>query len=211
MKDLYDILKKIYGKVGKWWPGTPQEIVVSAVLTQNTNWKNVERALENIYKYTSEDRILEFLYEIPLEELAQLIKPAGFYNLKAKRLKNLLNYLKEYDFNLERIKKIDNLRDKLLEINGIGKETADSILLYALDIPVFVVDAYTKRLLKRIYGIEKEKYDEIQEIFYKYYPKDVKLYQEFHGLIVEHSKAVCRKKPLCDICKMSVNCKKKNI
>ncbi|MBB6062095.1 endonuclease-3 related protein [Thermosipho japonicus] len=208
MKDLYKLLLKAYDNVGKWWPGTSEEIVVTAVLTQNTNWRNVERALENIYKNKTKENLLEYLYELPVDYLAELIKPAGFYNLKARRLKNLLSFLKEYDFELSKIKGLKNLREKLLKINGIGKETADSILLYAFEIPVFVVDAYTKRLLKRMYGINLSEYDDVQSLFYENYPKDVKLFQELHGLIVEHSKAVCRKNPICSECKISDNCKK---
>lgn len=208
LKNLYKLLLKAYGSVGKWWPGTSEEIIVTAVLTQNTNWKNVERAIENIYKNKTKEKLLEYLYELPVDYLAELIKPAGFYNLKARRLKNLLSFLKEYDFDLSKIKRLENLREKLLKINGIGKETADSILLYALEIPVFVVDAYTKRLLKRMYNINLSDYDSVQNLFYENYPKDVKLFQELHGLIVEHSKAVCRKNPICSECKISDNCKK---
>ncbi len=208
MKNLYKLLLKAYGNVGKWWPGTSEEIIVTAVLTQNTNWKNVEKALENIYENKTKKNLLEYLYELPVDYLAELIKPAGFYNLKARRLKNLLSFLKEYNFELSKIKSLKNIREMLLKINGIGKETADSILLYALEIPVFVVDAYTKRLLKRMYDINLSDYDSVQNLFYENYPKDVKLFQELHGLIVEHSKAVCRKNPICSECKISYNCKK---
>ncbi|ANQ53984.1 endonuclease [Thermosipho sp. 1063] len=197
---LYDVLKATYGNLGKWWPGDKEEILITAVLTQSTNWKNVEYAMENIYKLTNKERLLGFLYKLPKDELANLIKPAGFFNIKAERLKNLLEFFKKYNFNLDTVSREENLRDKLLKIKGVGKETADSILLYVFEKPVFVVDAYTKRILNRIYNLRLEDYDEIQELFYKYYPKDVQLYQEFHGLIVEHAKRYCRKKPLCDSC-----------
>ncbi|WP_332829057.1 hypothetical protein [Thermosipho africanus] len=105
IKKLYDDLYSIYGDVGKWWPGTPEEIFVSAVLTQNTNWKNVEKALENIYKYTNQKDILKDLHNFSIQKIAELIKPAGFYNLKAERLKNLLSFLSIFDFDIEKMKK----------------------------------------------------------------------------------------------------------
>ncbi|APT73551.1 endonuclease [Thermosipho melanesiensis] len=206
LKNLYNLLKKEYGKLGKWWPGTSTEILITAILTQNTNWKNVEKAMENIYKFTTKDNLLFFLYDTPKEKLAEIIKPAGFFNIKAERIKNLLNFLKKRNFNLKYVEKEPNLREKLLKIKGIGKETADSILLYAFEFPIFVVDAYTKRLLKRIYGLNIEDYDKIQELFHKNYPKDTRLYQEFHGLIVEHAKKYCRKKPLCSKCFFGKKC-----
>jgi len=212
IKKLYDDLYSIYGDVGKWWPGTPEEIFVSAVLTQNTNWKNVEKALENIYKYTNQKDILKDLHNFSIQKIAELIKPAGFYNLKAERLKNLLSFLSISDFDIEKMKKMDEnlFRKKLLEIKGIGKETADSILLYALNKPFFVVDAYTKRLIDRIYKIKEKDYDKVQKIFYEAYPKNTELYQKLHGLIVEHAKLICRKKPLCNLCKLSSKCSFKN-
>jgi endonuclease-3 related protein len=208
IKNLYKELYKIYGDVGKWWPGTPEEIFISAVLTQNTNWKNVEKALKNIYKYTNSKNILKVLYNFTQQEIAELIKPAGFYNLKAERLKNLLSFLSKFDFDIEKLKKLDGvfLRNELLKIKGIGKETADSILLYALNKPFFVVDAYTKRIIGRMYGIKEKNYDKVQRIFYEAYPKDTYLYQKLHGLIVEHAKSKCRKNPLCSVCELSLKC-----
>ncbi|HOJ93877.1 MAG TPA: endonuclease [Fervidobacterium nodosum] len=200
-QDFYSILKGIHGTLGKWWPGKREEIIVSAVLTQNTNWKNVERALNNIKEVCSGD-ILICLHNLPDEQLTNLIRPAGFYNIKAKRLRQLLNWLANYEFKLDKIAEKDafELRKELLEINGIGKETADSIILYAFEKPIFVIDAYTKRLLKRIFGIEFSNYDEYREFFEDNYKKTVELYQEFHGLIVEHAKLYCTSKPKCDIC-----------
>ncbi|AFG36055.1 putative endonuclease III-like protein [Fervidobacterium pennivorans DSM 9078] len=210
LENLYEILREIHGPQGKWWPGTPEEIIVSAVLTQNTNWKNVEKALENIKEYCKKD-ILHCLAKMSTEEISFLIKPAGFFNVKAQRLKNLLTWLKSYNFDLEKIKtkSIEEIRDELLSVKGIGKETADSIILYALELPVFVVDAYTKRLLDRLLGIKLKEYDEYRLLFEKTYPRDVALYQEFHGLIVEHAKALCRTNPLCATCPVE-SCKYKN-
>ncbi|MBO8161901.1 MAG: endonuclease III domain-containing protein [Thermosipho sp. (in: Bacteria)] len=209
MKNLYNDLLEIYGDVGKWWPGTPEEIIITSVLTQNTNWKNVEKALENIYSFSNNSKNLLFnLHKLPKNKLSELIKPAGFYNIKAERLKNLLDFLSRYKFKIESLKSIDtyHLRNQLLKIKGIGKETADSILLYALDKPIFVVDAYTKRIIKRIYNINEKEYDKVQEIFHNAYPESTELFQKLHGLIVEHAKALCRKKPLCDQCPINSKC-----
>ncbi|QTA38386.1 endonuclease [Thermosipho ferrireducens] len=204
LENLYYILKDIYGELGKWWPGSSEEIFVTAILTQNTNWKNVEKALENIYQMiTADGSLLKKLNSLNEEKIAELIKPAGFYNLKAMRLKNLLSYLSRYDFNIEILKKKRNvyvIREELLNINGIGKETADSIILYALEKPIFVIDSYTRRLVNRMYDKNYKKYDELQNMFLSKYPADVKLYQELHGLIVEHSKKFCRKNPRCKEC-----------
>ncbi|WP_448379469.1 endonuclease [Fervidobacterium sp.] len=210
LENLYETLREIHGPQGKWWPGTVEEIIVSAVLTQNTNWKNVEKALENIKKHCKND-ILHCLAKMSTEEISVLIKLAGFFNVKAQRLKNLLKWLKNYDFDLEKIKtkSIGEIRNELLSVKGIGKETADSIILYALELPIFVVDAYTKRLLDRLLGIKLKEYDEYRLLFETTYPKDVALYQEFHGLIVEHAKTFCRTKPLCETCPIE-SCRYKN-
>jgi len=208
LEELHEELRSIHGPVGKWWPGTPEEIMVTAILTQNTNWKNVERAMRNIEEALGKDDILEKLSSLSTERIAQLIRPAGFFNIKAERLKALLEFLKEYDFNLEFLKEIPAgiLRELFLKIKGIGKETADAILLYALEKPIFVVDSYTKRLLARIFNIELKDYDEIQKLFMSCYPPDVRLYQELHGLIVEHAKRFCSKNPKCRECPLGKKC-----
>ncbi|MGC9772572.1 endonuclease III domain-containing protein [Fervidobacterium islandicum] len=199
--ELYDQLKSIHGELGKWWPGTTEEIIVSAVLTQNTNWKNVQKALENIRNNCEED-ILTCLTKKSEQELSALIKPVGFFNIKAERLKNLLKWIEKYDLDIQAIKQLgtERVREELLSIKGIGKETADSIILYALELPIFVVDAYTKRILERILNIKFKEYDEYRLLFESFYPKNVPLYQEFHGLIVEHAKAFCKTKPRCEMC-----------
>ncbi|MCD6550673.1 endonuclease III domain-containing protein [Thermotoga sp.] len=208
LKELYRKLRSIHGPVGKWWPGTPEEIVVTAILTQNTNWKNVERAMKNLKDTLSGSDLLKQLFLLPTERIAKLIRPAGFFNVKAERLKALLEFLKEYDFNLERLKRMptDTLRELLLKIKGIGKETADAILLYALEKPIFVVDSYTKRLLVRIFNIELKDYDDIQKLFMSHYSPDVHLYQKLHGLIVEHAKKFCSKAPKCARCPLRKEC-----
>ncbi len=202
---IYKIFYESYGPQG-WWPAESWfEVVVGAVLTQNTSWKNVEKAILNLKHNGLLDP--EKLYALSDQELTVLIKPAGFYNIKAQRLKNLMNLLKEYDFEFERLLK-NISREKLLSVKGIGKETADSILLYAFNIPVFVVDNYTKRIFHRLGVVsEKDDYDSIQKLFHLI-PSDVKIYQEYHALIVKHAKDICTKnKPLCERCAVENYCK----
>ena len=187
-----------------WWPGdTPFEVMVGAVLTQNTNWINVSKAINNLKK---EDLLsFEKLHDLPVEVLAEKIKPAGYFNLKAARLKNLLDFIgKEYNGALEEMFALDiySLREEILTVKGIGPETADSILLYAGNKPVFVVDTYTHRIFARHNIIaEEEGYYEIQEYFTLSLPEDVALFNEYHALIVRLGKEFCKKsKPLCSQC-----------
>jgi endonuclease-3 related protein len=201
--EIYEILLEHFGPQG-WWPGdTPFEIMVGAVLTQNTNWSNVSRAIDNLKK----EGLLTFekLHELEIEQLAERIKPAGYFNLKAARLKNLLNFIaEEYNGFLEDMFAEDaiSLREKILTVKGIGPETADSILLYAGSMPVFVVDAYTHRIFSRHNVIaEEDGYYEIQEHFTLSLPEDVSLFNEYHALIVRLGKEFCKKsRPLCKQC-----------
>jgi len=201
--EIYEILLEHFGPQG-WWPGeTPFEIMVGAVLTQNTNWTNVSKAIDNLKK----ENLLSFskLHDLPVEALAEKIKPAGYFNLKAARLKNLLNFIaQEYNGSLEDMlaMEINTLREEIITVKGIGPETADSILLYAGGKPVFVVDAYTHRIFARHNIIaEEEGYHEIQEYFVLSLPEDVALFNEYHALIVRTGKEFCKKsKPLCSQC-----------
>jgi len=186
-----------------WWPGdTPLEIMVGAVLTQNTNWTNVEKALVNLKE--ADLMHLEKLADTPTFILAELIRPSGYYNLKASRLHNLIRTITSGNDNLESFFADDlySLREKLLKIKGIGPETADSILLYAAGKPIFVIDAYTHRVLLRHDLIwEESDYHEIQELFMGSLPEDVAIYNEYHALLVMVGKEFCRKNnPLCDNC-----------
>ena len=200
---IYTTLYKSFGPQ-HWWPGeTPFEIMIGAILTQNTNWKNVEKAISNI---KNKDLLNPFkLNSISNNELQTLIKPSGFYRLKAKRLKNFLEYfIKDFNGSIENMKKLDRdkLRDYLLSIKGIGKETADSIILYALSKAIFVVDTYTQRILSRHNLIKLgEDYELIQSIFHNTLPENVKLFNEYHALLVKIGKEFCFKNsPLCDKC-----------
>ena len=202
---IFDGLYSTYGPQD-WWPAESQfEVIVGTVLTQNTAWHNVAIAIDNLKMKGLME--LERLLKADPEYVRSLIKPVGFFNVKYKRLMNLLGYLSKHSDNLERFQHlpITDLRDELLAIDGIGHETADSILLYAFDRPIFVVDAYTRRLFSRLgYDwIEKAKYGEIQEFMMGQSPYDHKLYNEFHALIVVHCKEICRKKPLCWGCFLS--------
>ena len=207
-KNLEEIYKRLFAKFGaqNWWPGDTQiEIIVGAILTQNTNWGNVERAITNL----KAKRLLspKRLKEMPSKRLASLIKPAGYFNVKAKRLKSFISFLfKEYQGSIIKMFKEDtiSLRTKLLNVNGIGPETADSILLYAGAKPIFVVDAYTKRILFRHSLIDKRSdYSEIQNIFMDNLQQDTKFFNEYHSLIVRLGKEICKTKPLCEACPLN--------
>jgi endonuclease III related protein len=200
--EAYKLLFKEFGPQN-WWPGeTPFEVMVGAILTQNTNWKNVEKAITNL----KEQNLLEpdRINNISQDRLASLIRPAGYYNIKAKRLKNFIErYISDFGGDPEKLKdlSLEEAREWLLSINGIGPETADSILLYALEKPSFVVDAYTNRVLERHNMIpEAITYDDLQEIFMDNLKPDTALFNEYHALIVRLAKDFCRKKPLCDEC-----------
>jgi endonuclease-3 related protein len=206
MNELLMIHKKLYRCFGpqNWWPGdTPFEIAVGAVLTQNTNWGNVEKAIQNLKK----QGVLSSrgIHGLSVKELALLIKPAGYFNVKAKRLRSFLDFLmNEYHGRMENMAREDltQLRPKLLGIHGIGPETADSILLYALEKPIFVIDAYTKRILSR-HGImaSDRSYAEFQELFQASLKRDLHLYNEYHALFVRVGKTFCRRtNPLCEKC-----------
>lgn len=200
---IYRELFKAFGPQG-WWPGDgPFEVLVGAVLAQNTNWGNVERAIKNLK--AAGKLSPEGLHRTKLPELAQLIRPAGYFNVKAKRLKNLIDWFFEnYSGNLKEMfsEKLDPLREGLLSVNGIGRETADSILLYAGDMPSFAVDAYTYRVLSRHLLIPDDStYEEIKSFFEDNLPKDVQLYNEYHALLVKVGKDYCKpRNPRCREC-----------
>jgi endonuclease-3 related protein len=206
MVKLPEIYQRLFHAFGPqhWWPGdSPFEIAVGAILTQNTNWGNVEKAIHNLKKHNA--LAAKTIHDMPVQKLAELIKPAGYFNVKAKRLKNFMHFLmNKYQGSMKRIGNEDMqvIRKNLLDVNGIGPETADSILLYALGKPVFVIDAYTKRVLSRhgIMGDDKS-YDEFQELFHSALKRDVKLYNQYHALFVKVGKVYCRKqRPLCERC-----------
>ncbi|MDR3088488.1 MAG: endonuclease III domain-containing protein [Desulfobulbaceae bacterium] len=200
---IYQLLLARFGPQ-HWWPAdSPFEVLVGAILTQNTSWKNVRQALDNLRQHG----LLDFaaLESLPLEELAALIKPAGYHGVKARRLKNLLAMLRRaYDGDIAALARDTPTaaREQLLAVNGVGPETADAILLYAAGHAVFVVDAYTHRVFRRHFLVpEESEYEEIQSIFMAALPTDAALFNEYHALIVELGKRHCKKtRPLCAGC-----------
>jgi endonuclease-3 related protein len=197
--NIYTILFDAFGRQ-YWWPGdSPFEIAVGAILTQNTNWANVVKAINNL---KAKDLLnAHSINEISHTELAQIIRPSGYFNVKAKRLKTFISFLvNNFDGAIENMGLLETmkLRQQLLNVNGIGPETADSILLYAVNKAVFVVDVYTRRIISR-HGLMdyNSSYDNIQRLFHENLDTDIKLYNEFHALFVETGKNFCKPKPNC--------------
>ena len=200
-----NIYERLYQSIGplKWWPAdSPFEVIIGAILTQNTSWTNVEKAI----KVLKEKNLLDprRLYSLREKALAQAIKSSGFFNLKAKRIKSFLRFLFEhYQGSIDRMfsEDTETLREKMLKINGMGPETVDSILLYAGGKPVFVVDAYTRRILLR-HGLISEKagYEEMQHLFMDCLEKDAALFNEYHALLVHTGKHHCKKQHNCTLC-----------
>jgi endonuclease-3 related protein len=204
-----DVYRRLHDAFGPqhWWPGeSPFEVLIGAVLTQNTSWRNVERAIANLRQAD----LLEphALYRVPAAELESLIQPAGYFRVKTRRLRSLLEFLIErYDGSLEAMFRTDatQLRAELLAVHGIGPETADSILLYAGGLPSFVVDAYTHRVLARHGWIAFEAdYHQIQDYLEQQLPRDTAVYNEYHALLVRLGKDYCRKAgPRCGECPLA--------
>ena len=198
--------RRLYAHFGPqdWWPGeSGLEVMVGAILTQNTNWNNVEKAIANL---KGADLLrLPTLSELPQALLAEYIRPAGYYNVKAARLHNLLRLIRErYDDSLENLfaLPLPELRQQLLAVRGIGPETADSIILYAAGKPIFVVDSYTQRILLRHNLIDETcDYHTLQELFMDNLPADVAMFNEYHALLVRTGNRFCKKSnPLCENC-----------
>jgi len=207
--ELYDVLIDSFGPQ-EWWPAeTTFEVAVGAILTQNTNWTNVCKAIDNLRQ--GGFLTFERMAALSVDELAGLIRPSGYYNIKAQRLKNFLEMIRDdYDGELESLfqESTDRAREVLLSVRGIGPETADSILLYGGNHPVFVVDAYTHRIFSRHQLIEEESdYHSIQQVFLDALSPDAEMFNEYHALIVRVGKEYCKKKkPLCDGCPLRVLC-----
>lgn len=202
LKEIYKRLYQFYGPQ-KWWPASTRfEVIVGAILTQNTAWANVEKAITGLKKTGALSP--QNLKKIHVKRLARLIRPSGYYNIKAKRLKNFISFLySAYDGSLRKMssENTPELRRRLLEVSGIGPETCDSILLYALGKKSFVVDAYTKRVFSRHSLIKKDApYHEVQKFFMDNLPREKKLYNEYHALIVRLGKEFCRAKARCNAC-----------
>jgi len=226
MIDLLKIYNSLFATFGPqlWWPVTEEgkllpeysggpknekqqlEVCFGAILTQNTSWKNVENAIVELNKNDLIDA--KKIKKIENKKLARIIKSSGYHNQKAKKLKNFCDFLlKNYNGKLNLLfkKDINELRKQLLSMNGIGPETADSIILYAAKKPIFVIDAYTKRIMSRI-GYKEKTYEELQNLFMHNIPNNEKLFNEYHALLVELGKNICKKEPLCKKCPINNDC-----
>ncbi len=218
IQTLYKELLNKYGKQG-WWPiqgryhpedySYPKdqkqvfEICLGSILTQNTSWTSVDKALKNLKRSNALD--IKGLKRLSEGKLRELIKPTGYYNQKARYIRNFIIFF-------EKLEGKTPARHELLDVIGIGPETADSMLLYAFKQPIFVVDAYTKRIFLRLGLIEKKApYQDIQKLFMENLPKDHELFNEYHALIVEHAKQHCNTKKICDGCCLKKICKNNNI
>ena len=204
---LYHSLHSHYGDLA-WWPADSAfEIAVGAILTQNTDWRNVEKALANLK--SANVLSIEAILETSTDQLEMLVRPSGYFRMKADRLKQLCEFLQSNSFDVLKQLGPNQARERLLSVKGVGPETADDIVLYALDIPSFVIDTYTRRLLER-FGLysSKLKYPELQAAFHQQLPEDASLFKQYHALIVEHAKVSCRKKPLCESCVLKETCPK---
>lgn len=211
MPELIKIYRQLLDHYGprNWWPAdSPFEVAVGAILTQNTNWSNVEKAIANLCSADCLD--CQKLCDLNRQELEALIRPSGFFRQKAERLQLFCQYLHvNHQGSLEKLlsQPLETARPELLQLKGVGPETADSILLYAGGQPSFVVDAYTGRLFGRIGMLNgTEKYEQIRALFMDRLPSQSDLYNEYHALIVIHCKEHCRKRPLCSDCPLEGDC-----
>ncbi|WP_010529167.1 endonuclease III domain-containing protein [Lentibacillus jeotgali] len=201
---IYSRLFKYYGPQ-KWWPAdTSFEMMIGAILVQNTSWHNAEKALANIKPYLAP----ELMEKLATGEMAEMIRPSGFFNVKAKRINAFLKWFKTYHCDIGVIKQIDRqrLRNELLNINGVGRETADVMLLYAFDKPIFVVDNYARRIFYRIGFNMPKTYDAFRNEVEGTMAGDLELFNEFHALLVEHAKSHCKKTPICEGCPLLEMC-----
>ena len=226
MVKIYSIYMDLRSNLGPqlWWPVTSEgqfipeysggpknekqqlEVCFGAILAQNTTWKNAEKAIIELNKNHLID--VKKILEISNEKLSGIIKSSGYHNQKTKKLKNFCNFLSfNHNGNLQKFfqNNIKRLREELLSVNGIGPETADSIMLYAAKKPIFVIDAYAKRIINRV-GFKEASYDELQQLFMKSLPNSEKLFNEYHALLVELGKNICKKEPLCSKCPINVCC-----
>jgi endonuclease-3 related protein len=209
---LFKALLEHYGP-RHWWPGdTDWEVMVGAILTQNTAWTNVEKAIGNLKARNVLS--LDAVHQLAVEEIASLIRPSGYYNQKAKRLKDFTAHImRSHKGSLEHLfdQATSDLRDELLSLNGIGPETADAMMLYAGDHLTFVIDAYTLRFARRYPLPFEPEYETARNYFQENLPKDLYIYQELHALFDEHAKTACKPRPLCEACFLRRSCKRKGL
>ena len=210
LTEIYERLLAHYGPQD-WWPADSAfEVMVGAILVQSTAWANVERAMANLKAANAMSPAS--IRSMDLEELEALIRPSGFFRVKAKRLRVLCEFLGERfgdDIGSMAERQTAGIRRDLLEVNGVGAETADDILLYALGRPVFVVDEFTRRVFHRLGWCGADAgYDELQAVFHERLTRDAQMFNEYHALIVRHGNSTCRRRPLCSVCPVSAGCPK---
>lgn len=208
LQHIYRQLDDAYGDLA-WWPAdTPFEVAIGAILTQNTDWQNVEKALDNLR--AEEALTLPGIADLERERLEQLIRPSGYFRQKAERLQLFCSYLLKHHGSIETLllQPLAAARAELLGLKGIGPETADSILLYAGELASFVVDAYTRRIFGRLGLLTgSESYSDIRELFMQNLPPQAALFNQYHALIVEHAKRHCLTKPRCQACPLTADCR----
>ena len=202
LQRFYDDLHIHFGDLN-WWPAdTPWEVCVGVVLVQNTNWKNVETTIQNLKDVNKLDA--SSILELEHDELAQLIKPSGYFNVKSKRLKAVAKWWLQRANQIDQSVDLKSLRTELLAVYGLGEESVDSIMLYAFNLPVFVVDAYTRRIFSRHLLVNKNvKYTDLQKLFTDHLSENEKLFNNYHALIVNLGKKFCQTKPKCDNCPLA--------
>jgi endonuclease-3 related protein len=204
IQDVFSTLSQHYGEY-IWWPDQdPFRVMLGAILVQNTNWKNAEKALNNLgYRATP-----KHIDSLELEVLAQTIRPSGYYNQKAQKLKALTQWYARYDFDITYVRQSETevLRKQLLSIKGVGGETADVILVYAIGRPSFVIDAYTRRIFERIGLTLPKSYDGFKALMEQALPLDTRQYARYHGLMVDHGQAFCNPTPKCKDCPLKADC-----
>lgn len=193
-----------YGDFDWWHKDKPYEVMLGAILVQNTNWNNAEKALKNLGN-ALDPRCISEMKE---EELARIIKPSGYYNQKAKKVKALTAWFEKYHFDINKVRRRDKptLRAELLEIKGVGNETADAILVYAIRKASFVIDAYTRRIFSRNGLSVPKNYDQFRRMIEIAIPEDNDLYAYYHGLMVDHAQQFCTKTPKCNGCPLEETC-----
>ncbi|MCG9545988.1 endonuclease [Vibrio sp. Isolate33] len=201
---VFDTLEQHYGYFDWWQRNDPYEIVLGAILVQNTNWKNAEKALINLGEQCNPRSVAE----MDLDELAQKIRSSGYYNQKAIKLKAVTEWFSKYQYDMSVVRKQDKdqLRKELLEVKGIGGETADAILVYAIGKPSFVIDAHARRIFTRN-GLDVPKsYEKFRALMESIIPLDTKRYGHYHGLLVDHGQQFCNPKPKCQDCPLNSTC-----
>ncbi|MDK9738869.1 endonuclease [Vibrio sp. D404a] len=204
IRDVFRGLEEHYGWFD-WWPTSdPYQIMMGAILVQNTNWKNAEKALDNLGKTITPQQVAS----MDIDELAQAIRSSGYYNQKALKLKAMTQWFAQYDYEIDAVRseELEKLRRELLAVRGIGGETADAILVYAIGKPSFVIDAYARRIFERV-GLDVPKsYETFHDLMHRVLEPDTRRYGYYHGVLVEHGQQFCHPRPKCESCPLLSRC-----